>query len=159
MLRNTPVILGAVVFLFAVALPEGGAKNACATPSSRQALAPRVVSAAVPTYPVVAVEARITGTVRMRLTVRGGRIVGIRELGSAPPMLVAATKQNVETWRFSKGVNKTIETSFVFQISSQETEKEESPHIVLDLPSFVLLRARRLKLKPTTLYGHQASND
>jgi|SRR5690348_59460 len=159
MIRKASVILGVVILLFAVALRQDSESNTYAAPPARHALAPRILSAAVPTYPVVAVEARITGTVRMRLTIRGGRVVEVRELGSAPPMLVAAAKQNVETWRFSNGVNKTIETSFVFQISSQETEVEESTHTVLDLPSFVMLRARRLKLKPTTLYGSHARSD
>lgn len=152
--RNISLVVGPVALLSAVTLLQAGAKNTSAAPPSRHDQTPRVVSAAVPTYPIVAIEAQITGRVRLRLTVRRGQVVGTTEIGSAPPILAAAAKENVRTWRFATGVNTIIETSFVFRISKRETEREENPQILLELPSFVTLTADRLKLEPVTLYGH-----
>lgn len=140
--------------LCVITLPPAMGKHSCVDSMARHTHWPRVENAEVPVYPIVAIQAGIAGTVKMSLTIRKGLVASVKELAPAPPILVAVAKQNAKTWRFSKAVNGTIKTSFVFQISTQESERVESPEISLSLPSFVLLRARRVKVKPVTLYGY-----
>lgn len=154
MVRNSLFSLALTAIVCGALLAQGGSRRGCGSRSAGRTLAPRVASAEVPTYPIIAVEAGIAGTVRMRFTVRDGQVSKVEQLGSAPRMLATAAKENVESWRFSKGTNTVLETSFVFRISRQETGKAESPEILLDLPSLVTLCAKRLKLKPVVMYGH-----
>lgn len=107
-----------------------------------------VVHADVPLYPALAVAARQSGTVRVRLSVKGGAVVSADAEESAPPVLVHAAKENARTWRFAPDVTSTLDVTYVYDLAKDETGVRENPRIEMQLPSLVRITARPVKAIP-----------
>jgi TonB family protein len=83
--------IAAVALLVAIAIPAGAAENRA------------VKLRAAPVYPEVAKRMKITGEVRLEVTVDPeGKVTGVKSL-SGNVMLVAAAEDAVRKWRFEPG--------------------------------------------------------
>ena len=100
-----------------------------------------VIRAELPQYPVLAKTARVSGNVKVTVTVKDGDVVAV-EATSGNPLLTSATKDNVRTWKFDKAVNATFATTFMYQLEKQESSQPSNPKIELELPTLVKIRAR-----------------
>ncbi len=104
---------------------------------------PFLVHGDLPIYPALAKTARIIGTVHVRVTIENGEVVGT-ELISGHPLLVAATIDNIKSWKFDKTVRTTFTTTFIYQLDglSEETAEPSNPKLELELPSLAKITAR-----------------
>jgi hypothetical protein len=68
---------------------------------------PVVVDAAMPSYPGLALNAGITGTVVVSVTVSKGEITSTN-VESGDRVLAAGAVQNIKSWRFEEGDNRTL---------------------------------------------------
>ena len=107
-----------------------------------------VVHADVPLYPALALAARQSGTVRVRLSVKGGVVVSADAGSAAPSVLVYAAKQNVRTWQFAPDVTSTLDVTYVYELAKDESGVRENPRIEMQLPSLVRITARPVKANP-----------
>ena len=111
-----------------------------------------VVHADVPLYPTLAVAARLSGVVHVRISVKDGSVLSATTTSSAPPILVSAAKDNVGTWRFAPDVSGTLEVTYIYELAKEESLVRENPRIAMDLPSLVRITARPVKAMP--LHGN-----
>ena len=111
-----------------------------------------VVHADVPLYPALAVAARLSGVVRVRISIKDGSVRSAETTSSAPPILVSAAKDNVGTWRFAPDVGGTVEVTYIFELAKEEGVVRENPHIAMDLPSLVRITAKPVRTTP--LHGN-----
>jgi hypothetical protein len=100
----------------------------------------RLEHAEVPMYPQLARTARIFGTVQVQVTVKDGKVMNT-EVKSGPPMLVPATIENIQTWRFHPLVNATFTTKFIYQLETKEPLDPQNPKVELQLPLLVKITA------------------
>lgn len=105
-----------------------------------------VQRADVPLYPPVAKAARISGTVRVEITVKNGAVTNTDVKFSAHPMLVKATLDNIKTFQFVPDANGTFVTTYTYVLEKKETRFPENPRIEMQLPQFVRIVARPTKL-------------
>ena len=104
-----------------------------------------VTRADVPFYPVLALEARISGEVRVKVTIQNGEVVGTTAVSSAHILLTNAASENIRTWRFLQSVTEVIEVTFLYVITKNEGEIPQNPRIEMELPSFVRITATPVK--------------
>ena|SRR5690242_15238827 len=103
---------------------------------------PKVVSASVPFYPILAPGARIQGVVTLRVSTDGKSVSAI-DAESGPPMLVQAAKENVRTWRFEPHAPATFGVKFRYRLldykcdSDCRCKSQPEPSVLLHLPSHV----------------------
>lgn len=76
---------------------------------------PDVVSAAMPTYPEMAYQARIEGEVKLRVVIAEGKPQKV-EIISGQPMLAHAARANLLTWRFAKRTSADFQIIFGFKL-------------------------------------------
>ena len=100
----------------------------------------RLERADVPLYPELAVTARIFGTVEVLVTVKDGKVI-TAQVQSGPPMLAAATVDNIQTWRFHSMVDTTFTAKFIYQLEEASLNVPSNPKIELQLPSLVKITA------------------
>src|SRR3954470_818207 len=96
-----------------------------------------VTSIGVPTYPRLAEQAHIEGTVKVGITVDDTGAVAKATGMSGQPMLLAAAVENVETWRFTpiKGKSSVFVITYEFRIEGQEVYGPVGcSKVKLDLP-------------------------
>jgi outer membrane biosynthesis protein TonB len=94
----------------------------------------------VPMYPELAMAARIFGTVEVLVSVKDGRVISA-QVQSGPPMLAAATVDNIQTWRFHSLVDTTFTAKFIYQLEEASLDVPSNPKIELQLPSLVKITA------------------
>jgi hypothetical protein len=82
-----------------------------------QELLPTVISAGTPIYPLIARQARVEGTVKLRLSTDGNQVSGI-EVESRPAMLVVAAQEFVRTWKFEQHNRTSFDTTFRYTLSN-----------------------------------------
>jgi len=87
---------------------------------------PFFVQGGIPLYPAVAKTARISGSVKVQVTVRDGTVVEAQTI-SGHPLLASATLANIKTWQFFKGTNSMFMTTFVYQLDKEETPEPSNP--------------------------------
>jgi TonB family protein len=75
-----------------------------------------VVHADVPLYPPLAMAARLGGTVRVRVSIKGGSVLSADTESTAAPVLLNAAKENARTWRFTPDVNGTLEVTYLYEL-------------------------------------------
>jgi TonB family protein len=97
---------------------------------------PQLKRAEFPTYPALAREARIAGTVTLSFAINpDGSVAEVQAL-SGHPMLKTAAAANVETWRFrpgdGRGERQTAE--LVFKLSGKDVPS--NPRLTVSLESF-----------------------
>jgi Gram-negative bacterial TonB protein C-terminal len=104
---------------------------------------PFLVHGDLPVYPALAIQARITGDVQLRVTVENGEVVGYVII-SGNPLLVSATTDNIKSWKFDKTVRTTFATTFIYRMDgeSEETKEPSNPKLELELPSLAKITAR-----------------
>lgn len=122
-MRIGPALLLAVSLVDAQALPA----------SAPQTL-PLLVSAEVPLYPVLALAARLSGTVRVKLQVNNGVVVNTETNSSAHMILVNAAEKTVRTWRFASDATGAFELTFIYQLEAEEGGLPENPRVEIALP-------------------------
>jgi len=111
-----------------------------------------VVRAEVPLYPALAVAARLSGVVHVRISIKDGSVRSVDATSTAPPILVSAAKDNVGTWRFAPDVSSTVEVTYIYELAKEESVVRENPRITMDLPSLVRITAKPVKAVP--LHGN-----
>lgn len=110
---------------------------ACALAAQEKA-EPYLRNAALPNYPAVARQARITGVVKVSFAIAPNGSVSDVKAVSGHPMLTPAAVENVQTWHFgSSGLlsgKQNYETEFVFRLSGKEVKKV--PKLTVSMESF-----------------------
>lgn len=106
----------------------------------KQAL-PIVTSMAPPTYPVVAREARIEGTARLKITTDGHRVTDTHVQGNPPLLLAALAEKNVRTWQFEPGDPTTFEVTYAYKLVKRSIRDADGTSVTLELPTDVEISA------------------
>jgi outer membrane biosynthesis protein TonB len=101
-----------------------------------------VVHADMPLYPWLAIAARQSGTVRVRVSIKEGVVVNATAEASAPPVLVHAAKENALTWRFAHDATSTLTVTYIYELAKDESGVLQNPHIEMQLPTLVKITAR-----------------
>ncbi len=107
-----------------------------------------VVHADVPLYPALAVAARQSGTVRVRVSIKGGAVVSADTESSAPSVLVHAAKENARTWQFAPDVTSTLDVTYIYELAKDESGVRQNPRVEMQLPSLVKITAKPVKAIP-----------
>ncbi len=118
-------------------------------PQTEQLRDLRLEHAEMPIYPQLARTARIFGTVEVQVTVKDGKVVNT-EMKSGPPLLVQATVENIQSWRFYPLVNATFTTKFVYQLETKEALDPQNPRVELQLPLRAKITAVPVQLDTET---------
>jgi TonB family protein len=105
---------------------------------------PLVQSASLPTYPMIARAARVSGTVVLEVSTDGERVSKI-VVKSGPPMLVPSVRENVATWRFTPHQPITFETTFIFRIEDPASCEFENAALTVKLPTLVDIKVNSLE--------------
>jgi TonB family protein len=100
----------------------------------------RLEHAEVPIYPQVARSARISGTVKVEVTIKDGMVVNAR-LESGHAILARAAIENIHTWRFYPLVNAVFTTKFIYRIDQKHSVDPQNPRVELELPLLVKIIA------------------
>ena len=140
-IRVASVSLWTVAVVVIASAPQGVAQ----TPPQGSATAALVTNATVPLYPAVAEAARLSGQVRVIVTVRDGIVKKTEPMSVAHQILVSAATQNIKTWKFRLGTNTVFETTYVYEIEKDEAPVPENPHVELSLPFLVKISVRPAK--------------
>lgn len=98
---------------------------------------PRISSASMPFYPATALEAGIEGTVLLRVTTDGRRIVVIQP-ENGPELLAQPAIENVKTWRFDSHAPTSFEVKFQYRFAGYSCDPECNCHALA--PESVRLR-------------------
>jgi hypothetical protein len=98
--------------------------------------APVVVRGELPSYPVAAQKAGITGIVVLEVRIHNGQVVAV-ELKSGDRLLGSAAQDNVRTWRFEETVEAAFAATFVFELERRMTGSDQNPRLELHLPRYV----------------------
>jgi Gram-negative bacterial TonB protein C-terminal len=115
-------------------LGVGGVADAQALGSGGGKSVPLLVHADVPLYPAVALAARLSGTVRVKIQVSNGAVVNTETDSSAHMILVSATEKNVKTWQFASDANGPFELTYIYQLETEEAGLPENPRVEMQLP-------------------------
>jgi len=105
---------------------------------------PVVLSGGIPIYPLMARTARIEGTVVLKVMTDGTSVSQI-DVKSGPPMLAAAAKENVSTWKFLSHTPTWFEVTFQFHISEPASCGYENGTTTLKLPTLVEINVNVLQ--------------
>ncbi len=95
---------------------------------------PLLVHADIPLYPPVALAARLSGTVRVKVQVNKGAVVNTETDSSAHAILLSAAEKNVKTWQFAPDANGPFELTYVYQLETHEADLPENPRVEMQLP-------------------------
>ncbi len=112
-----------------------------------------VVSIGIPTYPSLAQQARIEGTVKVGITVDpAGEVVKATAL-SGHKMLQPAALENVKTWRFARSEKSSVLIiTYNYSVEGQEVNAPGTcPHVKLDLPTRVEISVPPVALQTSTV--------
>jgi TonB family protein len=139
-MKRSILNLLAVFFITGIAFSQS-------TTSGDEALV--IQHADMPLYPGMAKVARISGTVRVEVTVKDGSVVNITVLQSSAPILVNATTDNLKTWKFMPKANAKFITTYVYVLEKKQADFPENPRIQMQLPNLVKITVR--PTKPTCM--------
>jgi hypothetical protein len=118
--------------------------------TSTSAAVPILLKAALPYYPPIGLAAHITGKVVVRVTVKGGQVVGTDVVFGAR-FLQGPTLLNLKTWQFATDEDCTFTVTYTYKISGVPADYPTNPQVEM-LPSLdVKVTAR--PVKPTVMYG------
>jgi Gram-negative bacterial TonB protein C-terminal len=125
-----------------------------------QSSGPELVSANIPTYPVLACMAKVEGVVKLSFTLAGNSDEPSQvEVLSGHPLFKAAAIENVKTWRFRNPytVDRKYETTFTYRLSGRELPAGETKKLTVSLESFSSVEIITDAYQPTTTYGASPS--
>jgi len=97
---------------------------------------PTVVFAPDPLYPGIALAARVSGVVRLRVSTDGNRVTSI-DSEDGPAMLRASAADNVRAWKFEEHVPTSLAITFEYKLLDVIGCVEAKREVILDLPSRV----------------------
>lgn len=130
--------------------------------SHSSSVVPILRSGDVPTYPPIAMAARITGKVSVRIYVAAGKVVRVemlsadlRERGDkltskAAPLLITSMTANLKRWQFDKSVNGDFVVHYTYDISGTATDNPTNSRVEISPLLNVKITAR--PVKPTINY-------
>ena len=106
---------------------------------------PSVAAAAVPLYPPLARMARIEGTVHVKVTTDGHKVVAT-EPEDGHKMLTAAAESNAKTWEFAAHKPTTFIITYHYKLVAESRENRYGPTVILRLPTEVEVIATPIAL-------------
>ncbi len=112
-----------------------GQDNPTTDHQARVAL-PTVAAAAVPLYPPLARMARIEGTVHVKVTTDGHKVIATQP-EDGHKMLAAAAESNAKTWEFATHEPTTFTVTYQYKIVAEPKENPYGPTVILRLPTQV----------------------
>lgn len=128
-----------IFLLFTSVLSAAQADKAPSTPVYHPDL--KVLRMDVPFYPPLARQARIGGTVRIRATTDGQKVIST-SVEEGHPLLKAAAEENVRSWQLAPRDPTTFSVIFRYEsVQTQECEAPPPPVVTLHLPQEVDLAA------------------
>ena len=92
-----------------------------------------------PHYPALARQARVTGTVTVRVHINSDGKVASTEAISGPPLLSEPVRENASRWTFVPGIEETLEIAYEFQLQEGEVDCDPGATVSFDLPNKVLI--------------------
>jgi outer membrane biosynthesis protein TonB len=106
----------------------------------------------IPQYPPLALQARVSGTIKFKVTIKGGDVIRVEspKVSGAITMLSQAATENVKTWKFATQSLETFEVTYDYQFSKDEVDEPQNPKIEMLLPVYVRIVAD--PIKPRTVY-------
>src|SRR5260370_937921 len=144
----------------------GAGQNAQQSISSEATHYPNVIRAELPLYPPLTSTLRISGTVKIEVTVEKGAVVEAQvkstEIKFSDPkkdalydsqakktmasrFLSDPSLANLKTWQFRPEDRATFLVTYVYEIEGEETALPENPKVELDLPRLAKVIARPFK--------------
>lgn len=109
-----------------------------------------VEHADVPLYPLVARMARVSGTVRVDVTVRNGAIVKVEATSGSNSTLAQAAIKNAKTWQFLPDCSGKLSVTYVYELKAEQEFPPPNSQVVMRFPSYVRITA--VPAKPRALY-------
>jgi TonB family protein len=102
---------------------------------------PRLLTAQLPNYPLIALTARIEGEVAADFTKDENGDVTSVKIVSGPPMLLKSTEDNIRSWKFSVPPNgdsadRQYKTIFSYRVSKRVLSPGQTPRFTVTLESF-----------------------
>jgi TonB family protein len=97
---------------------------------------PVVVGAAMPSYPSLALNAGITGTVVVSVTVSNGEVTSTT-VESGDRLLAAGAVQNIKSWHFEGNTNRTFTATFIYDLERRDMGANPNLKIEMQLPSLI----------------------
>jgi TonB family protein len=119
---------------------------------------PAVKAAVAPSYPPLAVAARISGTVTVRAVVDASGSVTQTEVTAGHPMLKQAAGDAAKKWKFtttSSQEQRTAILSFEFVLPPEKAELESQTSF---LPPYSV-EVKKRPAEPSVNYGSRSAND
>lgn len=113
----------------------------------------RVIHADVPLYPALAVQARISGLVDVRISVKGGAVISAESIPGANPMLSASAKENLQTWRFATQSNGDFCVRYMYELGNNLVPVLGNSTVEMRFPDFVRITADPLIYEPQSSGG------
>lgn len=125
------------------------------------AVVPRLRSADLPRYPPIAEAAKITGWVKVSLSIVQGRVTNARVVEAEArddkhvwkdglPLLNTPTLTYLRTWKFDSDVEKIFEITVSYRIIGDATDEPTNPLIEVSPSLDVVVTAR--PVKPVIMY-------
>lgn len=103
---------------------------------------PMVASAQVPLYPSVARLANVEGTVHLKITTDGHRVVST-QIEDGHKLLASLAEENVRTWQFSPHEPTTFTVNYTYKLVDNWKGDPNNPAVVLRFPTEVEVSTRR----------------
>jgi hypothetical protein len=97
---------------------------------------PYPIEMELPTYPRVAINLRAEGSVILSVEVIDGG-VAVAEVQFGDPELAKEAVANVQTWRFSSGVNTRLTVEYEFRLEKRSASQGANPSLDMRLPSYI----------------------
>jgi hypothetical protein len=116
-----------------------------------------VTHADVPLYPPLAVQARVSGTVEVRILIKGGTIVSADAIPGANPMLSLVAKENVQTWRFTPQSYGDFCVRYEYELSSVESPTAMNPTVEMNFPERVKITTSPVESRAIPTVGGTAN--
>lgn len=116
---------------------------------------PTLTSAALPSYPPLACQARVQGLVKVRFTLPAHSKEPTNvEVLSGNPLLKGTTLENVKTWRFDNpyAVDRSYETTFEYRLSERFLTTGQKKRLTVTLESFDRVEVMTDVYQPTVNY-------
>lgn len=105
---------------------------------------PKVLSGDLPTYPWEARRLSVEGSVVLTLRIVNGEIHEAQIVHADDPILAAAARDNVLTWKFQDEVTRILTTTFTYQLERRNFSADDNPVVEARLPAYVRIVGPRL---------------
>jgi outer membrane biosynthesis protein TonB len=106
---------------------------------------PIVISLNVPTYPPVGISAELEGEAKIAVRVEKGKVTNATVVSATRQFFGSAAAKDVQSWKFEKAYTGRFEVVFTYVLESERTAEIENPHIEMELPARVVVKAKKMK--------------